>query len=223
MHLVVARHTLSGVIEHQAGAADARRVLGRYGGGAADYPDPLLACRRGQEILDRPFSLGLGELHLVGLVAADEVEVLRQRHELRAGGDRGGDQARCRAQVGLELGCRNHLDRRHPGLRHGDTDSLAGGMTASLLTLGSLQLPVIEKSCAKIWPSGFLRMRCAIAAVTPATGLTMPITVDAESPTPGTTRTRRFWVSCPISASPDICTSAAGPRMWKSRICITPC
>src|SRR2546423_130939 len=148
MHLVVARHTLSGVIEHQAGAADARRVLGRYGGGAADYPDPLLACRRGQEILDRPFSLGLGELHLVGLVAADEVEVLRQRHELRAGGDRGGDQARGRAQVGLELGCRNHLDRRHPGLRHGDTDSLAGGMAASLLTLGSLQLPVIEKSCA---------------------------------------------------------------------------
>src|SRR5207247_1075763 len=36
MHFVVARHPPPGIVEHQAGAADAARVRTRYGGGAAD-------------------------------------------------------------------------------------------------------------------------------------------------------------------------------------------
>src|SRR5207244_202761 len=153
-------------------------------GGAADNPGPVLARRRGEEILDRAGAVGLAQLHLVALVASDEVEVLGQRDHLGAGGDRSRDQPPRRLQVGVQLGPRNHLDRRDPR-RHGAALSLAGSATESLVTLGSLQLPVTEKSCAKIWPSGFLSTRCAIAAVTPATGLTMPITVEAESPSPG--------------------------------------
>src|SRR5256885_2171221 len=81
MHFVVACHPPPGIVEHQAGAADAARVRTRYGGGAADYPDAVAPRGGGEKALDRAHAFGLAHLDLVGFVPADEIEVLGQRHQ----------------------------------------------------------------------------------------------------------------------------------------------
>src|SRR5207248_11030451 len=108
----------------------------------------------------------------------------------------------------LELRRRHHLQRSD---FQGVTDSVGGGVEVSFSTFGSTQLPETWNSCAKIWPSGFRSTRCAIAAATPATGLTSATAVDAVPPRLGTTRSLRFCVSCSRSTCPDIATSAVGP------------
>src|SRR5256885_990442 len=188
----------------------------------ADQPDAVLARAARQELLDRAAPVGLGERHFVGLVTADAVEVLRQRHEPRAGGGRGGDQAAGRCQVGGEFRRRNHLHGGDSCLAHGVLASEVDGATVSFTTLGSVQLPLTSNSCANSCPSGFFRTFCASAAATPATGLTIATAVEAVPPRLGTTRTFRSCVSCASSPCPDIVTSAAGPTMWKARSCSAP-
>src|SRR2546423_5720884 len=222
MHLVVARDAPPAVVDHQAGAADARTIGACERCSAADQPEAMLARAAREELLNRAAPVGLGERDFVALVTADTVEVLRQRHEPRAGGGRGGDQAAGRGQVGGELGRRNHLHGGDARLAHGVLASEADGATVSFTTLGSAQLPLTSNSCANSCPSGFLSTFCASAAATPATGLTIATAVEAVPPRLGTTRTFRSCVSCASSTCPDIVTSAAGPTMWNPRTCSAP-
>src|SRR3989442_1828258 len=84
MHFVVACHPPPGIVEHQAGAADAARVRTRYGGGAADYPDAVAPRGAGEKALDRALALGLAHPDHVAFVPADELEVLGHGHQPRA-------------------------------------------------------------------------------------------------------------------------------------------
>src|SRR5207237_2297649 len=105
----------------------------------------MAACGGGEKILDRAFAVALAHLHLVALVAADEVEVLRQRDEARAGRDGLCDQPLRRLEVGRHLGGGNHLHR-------GDfrfhwllpCASTACAWMPIFATLGSLHAPVTE-------------------------------------------------------------------------------
>src|SRR5438045_2694401 len=53
MHLVVACDATPAVVEHQAGAADARTIGACERCGAADQPDAMLAGAPREELLDR--------------------------------------------------------------------------------------------------------------------------------------------------------------------------
>ena len=79
---------------------------------------------------------------LVALVTADEVEILRQRGELRAGGGRLGHQPAGRLEVRRELRARHHLDRRDA--REGHQFEICGveGGGRIFSTFGSAQLPL---------------------------------------------------------------------------------
>src|SRR5260221_660090 len=146
----------------------------------------MRACGAGEKILDRAFAVRLAHFDLVALVAADDVEVLGQRDQPRARRRRGSDQPRRGLEIGTDLGRGNHLHRSNARLAQGFAVSLGVVCTATFATFGSTQLPVTSNSCAKIWPSGFLSTRCASAAATPATGLTIASAVDAVPPSQGT-------------------------------------
>src|SRR3954466_3565427 len=155
---------------------------------------------------------------------ADAVEVSRQRREPRAGGSGLGDQPASGVEVRAELGRGHHLQRGDARLRHGVAAWFGVGSMMILVTLGSVQLPLTSNSCEKIWPSGFFSTFCAIAAATPATGLTIatpvgargapaPATgltiataVEAVPPRLGTTRTLSACVSSARPTRPDIAT-----------------
>src|SRR5206468_5210454 len=93
VHLVVARHALAGIVVHHAGAADMPFIRTRYGDGAGNDPELVIAGGARKEILDRARAVGFTGAQLVGVLAPDHVEVLWQRDEARAGGRRGGDEA----------------------------------------------------------------------------------------------------------------------------------
>src|ERR1051325_8439458 len=222
VHLVVARDALAGIVVDEARAADAPGIGARDGHRAADEPDGMRARTAGKKILDGSRALGLAQAHLVGFVAADEVEVLRQRDEPSACRDGSADQAAGGLEVRCDFGPRDHLHRGDTHRAHCVAVSVGVGATLTFVTLGSVQLPLTSNSCAKSWPSGFLSTCCASAAATPTTGLTIAMAVDAEPPRLGTTRTLRFSVSCARSTCPDIATSAAGPRMRNCRRSMRP-
>ena len=145
MHLVVARHARALLIKNKASAEDPVRVFGFDRRGTADEPDLVATRRSGEKILDRAFAVALAHLHLVALVAADEVEVLRQRDQARS--RRGGlpDQAVGRLEVGRHLGRRNHLQRRDLGLHWLFPCASTGCAWMPIFaTLGSLPPPVTE-------------------------------------------------------------------------------
>src|SRR5687767_4385972 len=104
----------------------------------------MLLCRLGKKVLDRPAAVALAHLHLVALVPADEIEVLRQGHQARAGGRGGGDQAPGRIEVRRDFRRGNHLDGGDRGFRHGYWVSTGCACTASRSTWGSAQPPVTE-------------------------------------------------------------------------------
>src|SRR4029079_4185737 len=222
VHLVVARDAPAAVVEHQARAPDAVRVVAGDGCGAANDPHPIRPRRLRQEILDRARAVAFAHLHLVGLVAADDVEVLGQGDEARALLRSLRDQPAGCLEVRPDLRARDHLDGRDARPAQGWTIWLGGAGLKSRATLGSAQPPLTLNSAANIWPSGFLRICCATAAATPATGLTMATAVAADPPRLGTTRTLRSCVSAARSTLPELTTSAAGPRMRNSAMSITP-
>src|SRR5438309_1826105 len=104
----------------------------------------------GEKALDRALALGLAHPDLVGFVPADEIEVLGQRREARAGRRRRGNQPVGRLEVRHHLGRRDHLQRgdsraRHGYLLSGTTSSLSRmALTPILATFGSSQVPLIE-------------------------------------------------------------------------------
>src|SRR5207302_303998 len=128
----------------------------------------LVAGGAREEILDRSRAVGFTGAQLVGVLAADEVEVLRQRDQARTCRGRGGDQPAGGLEVGRHLGCRHHLQSRNARLAQGVPASFGAGAAFSFTTFGSAQPPLTANSWAKIWPSGFLSTRCATAAATPA-------------------------------------------------------
>src|SRR3954469_1924774 len=119
---------------------------------------------------------------------ADAIEIFRQRREPRAGGSGLGDQPASGVEVRAELGRGHHLQGGDARLRHGVAAWFGVGSMMILVTLGSVQLPLTSNSCEKIWPSGFFSTFCAIAAATPATGLTIATAVEAVPPRLGATR-----------------------------------
>ena len=146
VHLVVARDALAGIVEYQAGAADAALIAAGHGRGAADEPEAMLARGARQEVLDRAAAIGLAQFHFVGLVPADEVEVLGQRDEPRASGGGGGNEAAGGLEVRADLRPRDHLQRGDARLRQGVEASFGTGAGVSFTTFGSAQLPVTSNS-----------------------------------------------------------------------------
>ena len=110
------------------------------GDGTGNNPERVRARGTRKKILDRSTTLGLAQLHLVGLVPPDAVEILRQRDELRAGrGSRRDEPRRC-FEVRRELRRRHHLQRRNAGLQ-GLTGCVVCAAVVTLSTFGSIQLP----------------------------------------------------------------------------------
>src|SRR5205085_783950 len=142
--------------------------------------------------------------------------------QARAGGRGRRDEPPGGVEVRRELGRGHHLHCGNAHLGHRMAVSVGLGAAVTFSTFGSAQLPLTSNWCAKSWPSGSLSTFCASAEATPATGLTIVTSVEAEPPRLGTTRTLRACVSCARSTRPDIATSAAGPRMRNWPMSITP-
>jgi hypothetical protein len=84
---------------------------------AAHQRDAVAASRLGEETLDGPVAVGLGDGQLGVVAQAHQAEVLGQRHPLRAGLDRLRDEAAGGGQVAGDVGRGDGLDGGE--FRHG--------------------------------------------------------------------------------------------------------
>jgi hypothetical protein len=107
-------------------------------------------------------------------------------------------------------------------LPEGADGASAAATLLSFSTFGSSQVPVMPYSKENICPRGSFSTRWLRKVTIPATGLITPTSVAAESPSFGVTRTCRSCVSRARSVLPCITTSAAEPRILKSRLSSTP-
>ncbi len=111
VHLVVMRHLLALVIEHQTGVEHFFRHAGCQRNGTANQPYPVLARYLAHKILDQAAARLLTHGNLVHFIQTHDGEIFRQNHQARAQLCCPLDQTTGFAQIPGDIGAGGHLYR----------------------------------------------------------------------------------------------------------------